>query len=220
MALPTGPEYRPPTEPLDIIYRDDSVLLVNKPSGLLAVAGKTDDLEDCLEARVKRAFRQALLIHRLDMDTSGIMVFAMSRPAQRHLNMQFEKRLVGKTYIARIWGHPDTDAGRIDLPLTSDWPRRPLQKVCHDTGKPAQTDWQVLDRDTISTRVILRPSTGRTHQLRVHMLALGHPILGDRFYATGQALAASPRLNLHAQSLEFQHPESGEQVSFTADCPF
>lgn len=218
--LPSGEPYAPSMDPLHILYQDAHLLLVDKPSGLLSVAGKTDGLADCLEYRVKRAFRHALLIHRLDMDTSGIMIFALSRVAQKHLNLQFEKRQVSKSYTARIWGHPKDDQGIVDLPLASDWPNRPLQKVCHENGRSAKTDWKVLAREVDATRVSLHPTTGRTHQLRVHMLAMGHPILGDRFYAGAKALAAADRLQLHAETLGFMHPESAQQVHFSSVCPF
>ncbi|MHA3915104.1 pseudouridine synthase [Halovulum sp. GXIMD14793] len=217
-GLPSGHIYRPPADALSILYQDDHVLLVDKPAGLLSVPGKTDDLADCLEARVKAAFRHALLVHRLDMDTSGIMVFALSRIAQRDLNKQFETRAVKKTYIARIWGRPQQDAGVIDLPMRADWPNRPLQMIAED-GKPAVTHWQVVAEEGPLTRVRLTPKTGRSHQLRLHMQALGHPIAGDRFYAADAALAAADRLELHAETLAFRDP-LGAWVNGAAPCPF
>ncbi len=211
--------YAPPMGPLDVVHRDDDILLLNKPSGLLSVPGKAAEHADCLEARAKADFPEALLVHRLDMDTSGLMIFAMNKAAQRHLGLQFERRHVAKTYEALVWGQPE-DAGEVDLPLVVDWPNRPLQMVDHTRGKKAHTAWQVTARSATHARVRLSPTTGRSHQLRVHMLALGHPILGDRFYAKGEALAAAPRLCLHAQSLEVYHPNGGARIAFHAPCPF
>lgn len=213
-------QYNPPAVPLDVIHCDNSLLLVNKPAGLLSVPGKSPEHRDCLETRVKAAFASALLVHRLDMDTSGVMVFAMSPKAQRHLGLQFERRHVEKCYVADVWGRVAQDEGEVDLPLIADWPNRPLQKVCSATGKPALTRWKVFRRGVNTTRVQLFPKTGRSHQLRVHMKEIGHPILGDRFYATGGARAASDRLRLHAESLSIFHPEGGERHRFEAPCPF
>lgn len=212
--------YAPPQDPPEIVFRDDTLLVVNKPSGLLSVPGKAPEHRDCLETRVKAAYPAALLVHRLDMDTSGLMLFAMTRDAQRNFGRQFEKRVVEKEYIARVEGVLEQDAGEIDLPLIVDWPNRPLQKVDHETGKPAQTKWQVLAWEKATTVVRLQPRTGRSHQLRVHMLALGHPILGDRFYGTRRGKAASPRLHLHAERLSVIHPATGERVYLRVDCPF
>jgi len=211
--------YAPPTGPLDVLHHDGDLLVLNKPSGLLSVPGKEARHADCLEQRAKAAFPGALLVHRLDMDTSGVMIFARNKAAQRHLGLQFERRHVEKTYEALVWGQPD-DKGEVDLPLMVDWPNRPLQKVDHIAGKPAQTRWAVLARDASHARLQLMPKTGRSHQLRVHMLAIGHPILGDRFYAKGPALAAAPRLCLHAKRLEIFHPSGGARVAFKAPCPF
>jgi len=171
-------DYNPPTDPLDVIHADHEIVAVNKPSGLLSVPGKGPHLADCLITRLQDAFPQALLIHRLDRDTSGVMIFALSPHAQRHIGLQFEKRMTKKTYVARLAGKLEPKTGTVDLPLIVDWPNRPLQKVCHETGKAAQTDWRVLRSDRAESRGRLMPKTGRSHQLRVHMLALGHPILG------------------------------------------
>ena len=211
--------YDPPTDPLDVIHADHEILIVNKPSGLLSVPGKGPHLADCLITRVQEAFPQALLIHRLDRDTSGVMIFALTPHAQRHIGLQFEKRQTKKTYVARVAGRLEPKTGTVDLPLIVDWPNRPLQKVCHETGKPAQTDWRVLRASDTESRVRLMPKTGRSHQLRVHMLALGHPILGDPFYATGEALD-HPRLMLHSEELRLRHPDGGEGVRFRAKAPF
>ncbi len=216
-----GPfKYDPPMIPLDIIHQDAELLLVNKPAGLLSVPGKAEEHRDCLERRVKEAFPGALLVHRLDMDTSGLMVFAMNAAAQRHLGLQFERRHVEKTYIARVFGHLEGDSGVISLPLIADWPNRPLQKVCFETGKPAETPWQVIGKDQQSSWLRLSPKTGRSHQLRVHMKAIGHPILGDRFYAGEEAAKAADRLMLHAETLTLHHPVGGARLRFKVTCPF
>ncbi len=169
---------------------------------------------------MRSLYPEALLVHRLDMDTSGVMIFARTRLAQRHLNWQFERRQIRKTYIARVSGRVCGEAGRIDLPLICDWPNRPRQMVCHKRGKPSVTEWRVIDREFETTRVELSPQTGRSHQLRVHMLSIGHPILGDAFYAPPEALAAADRLQLHAQSLAFRHPNGGAWVDHTVPVPF
>jgi tRNA pseudouridine32 synthase/23S rRNA pseudouridine746 synthase len=163
---------------------------------------------------------EARIVHRLDMDTSGVMVLAMNAQAHRHLGLQFERRKTEKTYVAEVWGQIERDAGEIDLPLVCDWPNRPKQMVSFEHGKPALTRWQVIMRNERTTRVRLFPFTGRSHQLRVHMLSLGHPIVGDRFYATGDALEASPRLRLHAESLTLHHPTGGRRVTFETACEF
>jgi len=183
------------------------------------VPGKGEHLADCLITRVQAVFPEALLVHRLDRDTSGVMVFALTRHAQRHLGLQFENRQMKKAYIARVWGHVAEKTGTVDLPLIVDWPNRPLQKVDHATGKPALTDWRVLRQDAQTTRLRLFPKTGRSHQLRVHMREIGHPILGDAFYATGAALNF-PRLMLHAESLRLRHPDGGKGLTFKAKCEF
>jgi tRNA pseudouridine32 synthase/23S rRNA pseudouridine746 synthase len=211
--------YSPPSGPLDILYDDHALLAVNKPAGLLSVPGRGAHLADCLITRIQATFPTALLVHRLDRDTSGVMVFALTPHAQRALGLQFEKRQTRKTYVARVWGQVTEKAGTVDLPLIVDWPNRPLQKVCHDTGKPAVTDWRLLRSTATESRLRLMPRTGRSHQLRVHMQALGHPILGDPFYAQGPALAF-PRLMLHSEELRLNHPESGKGLSFRAPADF
>jgi tRNA pseudouridine32 synthase / 23S rRNA pseudouridine746 synthase len=211
--------YDPPDVPLDILYQDAQIIVVNKPAGLLSVPGKLAGREDCLTARLQAAHWDTLLVHRLDCDTSGVMIFARTKQAQGFLGQEFEKRRAKKTYLARVWGQLTPDQGHIDLPLATDWPNRPRQQVDHAQGRPAQTDWQVIGRDTETTRVRLSPLTGRSHQLRVHMLAQGHPILGDPIYATGPA-RAFPRLMLHAESLALHHPATGDWISFEAPAPF
>jgi len=212
-------EYDPPQDPPVILHEDAEVLVVDKPAGLLSVPGKGPELADCLLARVQVAFPDALLVHRLDRDTSGVIIFALTRHAQRHLGLQFEKRMTRKTYVARVWGVPVEKSGTIDLPLIVDWENRPRQKVCHTTGRSAQTDWRVLKADGDTARVRLHPLTGRSHQLRVHMLALGHPILGDPIYADGPA-RAYPRLMLHSEELRFNHPQGGRSTKVRAGAPF
>lgn len=212
--------YAPPDTPLSILHHDAALLFVDKPAGLLSVPGKGEGLADCLLSRVQAAFPEALLVHRLDRDTSGVMVFALLPSAQRHLGRQFEKRQVKKTYVARVWGHVAERQGRIDLPLIVDWPNRPLQHVDRENGRPAVTDWRRLRHEAAgTTRMRLMPQTGRSHQLRVHMKEIGHPILGDPFYASGPARQAE-RLMLHAESLRLRHPEGERGLNVTAPCPF
>lgn len=207
--------YSPPDGPLEILHEDAELLVVNKPSGLLSVPGRGEHLADCLLTRVQAAFPNALLVHRLDRDTSGVMVFALSAHAQRHLSMQFEKRVTKKTYVARVAGEVADKEGEIDLPLIVDWPNRPLQKVCHETGKPALTLWKRLKVGGGETRLRLTPKTGRSHQLRVHCLALGHPILGDPLYAP-ETVEEYPRMMLHSEELRINHPENGRGMKFRA----
>lgn len=215
----TDDTYAPPETPLTVLHEDAEVLLVDKPSGLLSVPGKGPALADCLLSRVQDVFPDALLVHRLDRDTSGVMIFALTPHAQRHLGLQFEKRMTRKTYVARIWGVPQEKTGTVDLPLIVDWPNRPRQKVCFEDGKPAQTEWRVVKAEGDTARVRLHPLTGRSHQLRVHMQALGHPILGDPFYASGPA-RAFPRLMLHSEELRFKHPQGGRSMKVRAAAPF
>ena len=209
--------YNPPLTPyLTILYQDDDLLIVNKPSELLTVPGKDPKHADCLIARVNRVFPTAKIVHRLDMATSGIICLAMNKAAHRHLSMQFQARQTAKRYIARVYGKLAPEAGSVDLPLICDWPNRPKQMVDHNNGKPSLTHFKVLAHEPQATRVELIPITGRSHQLRVHMLSLGHPILGDRLYAHPDALAAAPRLQLHAQMLTLAHPVTEQQLIFEA----
>ncbi|MDO5621692.1 MAG: pseudouridine synthase [Paracoccus sp. (in: a-proteobacteria)] len=216
----SGFTYAPPADPPRVLYDDADILVVDKQSGLLSVPGRGDDRADCLINRLRGAFPTILLVHRLDLDTSGVMVFALTPHAQRHLSRQFEERRTKKTYVARLAGRLEPRTGRVDLPLIVDWPNRPRQMVDHENGRPAQTDWRVVRANDAETRVRLMPVTGRSHQLRVHMAALGHPILGDPLYATGAARDDHPRLMLHAEGLRFAHPESGVQMGFSAPVPF
>ena len=211
--------YDPPQDPLEILHEDADMLAVVKPAGLLSVPGRGEDLTDCLIARLAVVFPNVLLVHRLDRDTSGVMVFALTPHAQRSLSMEFETRRARKIYLARVRGKLEPREGTVDLPLTVDWPNRPRQMVCHDTGRPAVTDWRVVSYDEHETRVRLMPRTGRSHQLRVHMLALGHVILGDPIYATGAA-GDYPRLMLHSEELRINHPENGRGMRFRTTAPF
>ena len=211
-------DYNPPQDPLDVIHEDAELLLVNKPHGLLSVPGKGEHLADCLISRVQNAFPTALLVHRLDRDTSGVMVFALTKAAQRHLGLQFEKRHTKKTYVALVHGEVTEKSGTIELPLIVDWPNRPLQHVNFETGKPALTEWRRGPVKDGTTRMRLFPKTGRSHQLRVHMKELGHPIIGDPFYS--ENWQDHPRMMLHAESLKLRHPEGGRGMEFKAKAPF
>lgn len=207
--------YAPPMTPyLDILYRDEDVIVLNKPSGLLSVRGRAEAHFDSVQTRVQRVLPTASVVHRLDMATSGLIIMALNKSANSALSRQFQQRSVSKTYYARVFGTPVERQGEIDLPLICDWPNRPKQMVDHDNGKPSTTQYEVVSQDAYSALVKLTPITGRSHQLRVHMQALGHPILGDRLYANDKALAVSDRLLLHAQSISFDHPVSGERLSF------
>lgn len=211
-------DYNPPDTPLRFLHEDAQVLVLDKPAGLLSVPGKLEGRQDSLLTRLQASRWDALLVHRLDCDTSGVIIFARTKAAQGFLGQEFEQRRAEKTYVARLHGRMAQDAGRVDLPLASDWAYRPRQKV-DPAGRPAVTDWQVIDRTETETRVRLTPHTGRSHQLRVHMLALGHPIIGDQIYASETA-RDYPRLMLHAETLSLHHPATGERVSFSAPVPF
>lgn len=210
----------PPPGRLPVVHADDHILVLDKPAGLLTVAGNSPDLADCLEARVQAAYPTATMIHRLDMDTSGLIVLALTPAAHAHIGKQFENRQTRKSYNALVWGQVSEASGRVDQPMKSDWPNRPKQHVDLIDGRPAITDWTVLDAGPDHTRLRLIPLTGRTHQLRVHMAFLAHPILGDNLYAHGEALAARERLCLHAQALDFRHPAGGAWMSFHSPAPF
>ena len=215
-------DYNPPQEPwLDLVYRDDYIAVVNKPSGLLSVPGNQPQYYDSAMSRVKEKYGFCEPAHRLDMATSGILLLALSKAADRELKRQFREREPKKYYQALVWGHLEHDHGVVELPLICDWENRPRQKICFERGKRAVTFYDVLQRyPNNTTRVKLMPITGRSHQLRLHMLALGHPILGDKFYAHPQAKVLSPRLCLHAESLQIQHPITGEAMEFTAPVGF
>jgi tRNA pseudouridine32 synthase / 23S rRNA pseudouridine746 synthase len=211
--------YDPPDTPLQILHQDETIIVLDKPAGLLTVPGKLENRQDCLITRLQASCWNALTVHRLDCDTSGVIIFARTKQAQGFLGQEFEQRRAHKTYIARLKGHLHPDSGTVDLPLGSDWDFRPRQKVDPVKGRPALTDWQVIDRTETETRVRLTPHTGRSHQLRVHMLALGHPILGDQIYAP-ETLPDHNRLMLHAETLSLHHPVTKERVTFTSPTPF
>ncbi len=211
--------YDPPDTPLQFVHEDTAILVLDKPAGLLTVPGKLENRQDCLITRLQVARWDALTVHRLDCDTSGVIIFARTKQAQGFLGQEFEHRRAQKTYIARLQGQLKGESGTIDLPVGSDWDYRPRQKVDLANGRPAVTDWQVIDRGVDETRVRLTPHTGRSHQLRVHMLSLGHPILGDQIYAP-ETTATYPRLMLHAETLSLHHPTTQERVIFAAPVPF
>lgn len=213
-------DYKPPMSPLDILYHDRDIVVLNKPCGLLSVPGRQDHMKDSLSQRVQEEFPEATVVHRLDMDTSGIMVMALNIKAHRHISMQFEKRHTEKTYVAYLYGVVEKDEGEIDLPLIIDWPNRPLNIVDLNNGKQALTRWKVLDWQQDRTKVAFTPVTGRTHQLRVHAQAIGHPILGDSLYAHETALSMASRLMLHATMLTLTHPYSEESMKFTSEAGF
>ena len=205
------------TEPgFKLIFVDETLLVVDKPSGLLSVPGRGVEKQDCLISRVQSEYPDALIVHRLDCDTSGLLVLARGKEMQRNLSILFQNRQVEKRYIAVVDGQLAQDSGEINLPLTVDWPNRPLHKVDFETGKPSLTLYRVLSYIAASrcSRLELTPETGRTHQLRVHMQALGHPILGDSLYAGALIRAKAERLLLHAEYLSFTHPESGKPLEF------
>ena len=211
-----------------LVYADDCLLVADKPPGLLAVPGRGEDKQDCLSSRVQGHYPEALVVHRLDMATSGLMLLARSREVQRTLSIAFAAREVHKRYVAVVQGRLNmptlTEDGWavINLPIALDWPSRPLRVIDHLLGKPSTTRWQVLAYDPVTdtTRLLLEPVTGRSHQLRVHLQALGHPILGDALYASAEIQAAAPRLLLHAQQLRLTHPVTGAAMQLVAETPF
>lgn len=211
----------PPHTGLEIIYQDKYLVAACKPAGLLSVPGRGEDKLDSLAVRVQAEFPDALVAHRLDRDTSGIILFPRGAKMHRTLSMMFEKRQLDKSYVAVVQGKLEPAQGEVQLPLCVDWPNRPLHIVDHANGKPAHTKFAVLEYDarTDRTRVALEPVTGRTHQLRVHMQALGHPIVGDSLYG-GNASGNEPRLLLHARTLSFLHPVTAKPVDLVAEAPF
>lgn len=213
--------YQPPLTPyLNILYRDEQIVVVDKPSGLLSVPGRASEHYDSVYTRVIRALPEIKLVHRLDMATSGIMLFALGKKAQSHISRQFQQRTTQKTYHARVFASLPANAGFIDLPLACDWPNRPRQQLDYQVGKASQTQYRVLRQDADSTFVELTPYSGRSHQLRVHMQALGCPILGDKFYAHEVAFSMAPRLLLHAHQLSITHPLTEQSLRFTSTTPF
>lgn len=219
--MPTLLDYFPPTDPyLNVLHVDDDILVVDKQSGLLSVPGKAPSLWDCIEHRARQTWPSAGMCHRLDKDTSGVLVLALNKRAHGRIGSQFEHRKTTKSYVARVAGIIEEESGLIDLPLATDWENKPRQRVDYENGRSAQTEWQVIEREENATRVRLVPLTGRTHQLRVHMKALGHVILGDAFYADDDILRAADRLQLHAAELGFTHPTTDEFMTFVAPTPF
>lgn len=204
-------------EEIRILYEDEDLLLVRKPDLLLSVPGRHPLNKDCLVTRLQLRYPGASIVHRLDLDTSGIMVIPLNKASHAHISRQFQQRLVEKSYHAVVWGVLAQDCGEVDLPIACDWEHRPRQLICHERGRQALTRFEVLERGVDRTRVLLRPVTGRSHQLRIHMREIGHPILGCDMYAHAQALAMAPRLLLHATSLAFAHPATGEWLA--GECP-
>lgn len=214
--------YYPPVDTgLTPLFVDDTLLIVDKPAGLLSVPGRGEDKADCLASRIQAQFADALIVHRLDMSTSGLLVLARGEEMHRLLSKLFRDRLVDKRYVAVVDGLLKAEQGEVELPLICDWPNRPRQKVDFDIGKPSLTRFRRLELDPVNkvTRVELEPFTGRSHQLRVHMAELGHPILGDDLYA-GAAEGKADRLLLHAMDLAFSHPLTGEALRFHCPPPF
>ena len=215
------PPYQVPhsRESIRLLFRDPHLLIVDKPTLLLSVPGRHPLNHDCLLNRLSVRYPGVSAVHRLDLDTSGVMVVPRHRESLSRLAREFQERRIDKTYIARVAGHVAEDVGECDLPLIADWPHRPKQKVCFETGKQALTRWRVLSRDDTSSLLALTPMTGRSHQLRIHMREIGHPILGCDFYAPEAVLNAAPRLLLHATSLRFSHPLSGEMLTARSPAP-
>ena len=212
--------YAPPSVPwIDLRYRDRDMLVINKPSGLLSNPGRAENTYDCALTRLLQRYPETILVHRLDCATSGIMVFALNKKAESNIKTQFQNRMSKKTYIAEVRGLLSQDQGVIELAMKADKTRPPLQEIAAD-GKASKTYYKVLERRENSTLVELKPVTGRTHQLRLHMLAIGHPILGDDFYGDKEVIAASNRLKLHAMSLSISHPFSGKEITFKSSHPF
>lgn len=210
---------------LALIYEDDTLVVLNKPAGLLSVPGRGEDKQDCLSSRAQRYYPDALVVHRLDMATSGLLVMARGAVAQRSLNDAFAARAVHKRYEAVVDGLVQTTGSiwqLIDLPIFLDWSNRPRRIIDMVHGKPSSTRWQMLAKDNArgTSRLALSPVTGRSHQLRVHLQAIGHPILGDMLYASPQVATQSSRLLLHACELEFLHPASHKKIKFVSLAPF
>lgn len=211
----------PPGMPL-VRYADDALLVVDKPAGLLSVPGRSPEHTDCLASRIQAAFADARIVHRLDMATSGLLLMARGAEMERRLSIAFQKRQVDKEYLAVVAGRPQPERGEIRLPLITDWPNRPRQKVDMEAGKASFTEYAVEAYHPAddTSRVKLIPHTGRSHQLRVHMQAIGHPILGDELYAAPTHRMAAARLLLHATSLSLAHPRTGLRLSFESPAPF
>jgi len=210
----------PCVDDIEIIYQDEAILLINKPSGLLTLSGKNPLNLDSVHYRLVQQFPDALMIHRLDLGTSGLLVVALNKVVAADINRQFQLRTVSKTYQAVLAGQLAADAGEIELPIAKDPVNFPKLKICFATGKAASSHYEVLERQPDSTRVLFTPHTGRTHQLRIHSAGLGHPILGCDLYGTPESQQRASRLLLHATTLEFDHPISGERFRGVSACPF
>ena len=223
--MPASIDEQPPylvphtREPIRLLYRDSDLLIIDKPNLLLSVPGRHPRNYDCLLSRLSHHYPGVSAVHRLDLDTSGIMVVPRHRESLSLLARQFQERQIDKTYVARVAGIVERDRGEVNLPLIADWPNRPLQKVCHENGKSALTRWRVLSRELASTLIELTPITGRSHQLRIHMREMGHPILGCDLYAPEAVLQAAPRLLLHATRIRFQHPRSEQWLQGYSPTP-
>lgn len=207
---------------IDILCQDEHIVLINKPSGLLSLSGKNPLNLDSVHFRLVKQFPTATLVHRLDFGTSGIMIVALNKAVNAHLTKQFQAGTITKTYTAILHGNVKSDSGIIDFPIAKDPPNFPLQKICAESGKPAQTHYSVIDRTTSpsTTRVLFTPLTGRTHQLRIHSRELGHPILGCDLYNNAESFALASRLLLHATTIAFDHPLTGERIERASVCPF
>lgn len=209
-------------EQVEILYEDEDILLVNKPHSLLTIPGKHPLNKDCLHSRLLEHYPSASIIHRLDLDTSGLLIIALNKAANAHISRQFQQRQIEKTYTAVLFGHIKEDSGTISLPIARDWAHRPLQKICYDTGKASETHFTVLERleSMNATRVLFNPITGRSHQLRIHSREINHPILGCDMYATQEAFDMAERLMLHATTIHFEHPVTGKRINGLCPCPF
>jgi tRNA pseudouridine32 synthase / 23S rRNA pseudouridine746 synthase len=207
---------------IDILFQDESLLLINKPSGLLSLSGKHPLNKDSVHYRLVKDFPSATMVHRLDFGTSGIMIVALNKAVNAHIGKQFQARTVEKTYTAVLHGHLAQDQGQVDLPIAKDREHFPLQKICYETGKAALSAYQVVERiqSPCTTRVVFTPLSGRTHQLRIHSREIGHPILGCDLYASDHAFLMAERLMLHATSIHFDHPQTGERIEGSSACPF
>ena len=214
--------YSPPEHiKLDILFQDDNLIVLNKPSGLLSVPGRGEEKQDCMLSRLQAEYPGALVVHRLDMPTSGIIMFALNKDMQKAMGHLFEKKLIYKQYFAKVHGLLKEKKGIINQPLITDWVNRPKQKIDYENGKPSQTKYRLISFDSDNNSLILlQPVTGRSHQLRVHMSSLGHAILGDDLYGTVQTRNASKRLLLHAQNISFIHPLTGHSININCKVNF
>jgi len=213
-------------EEIEVLYQDQHLLLINKPSGLLTLSGKHPLNKDSVHLRLVKDFPTATMVHRLDFGTSGLLIVALNKAVNAHIGKQFQAHNISKTYTAILQGDVIAQSGCIDMPIAKDRPNFPLQKICYETGKPAVSHYDVVERlsdyrgKPVSTRVIFKPVSGRTHQLRIHSRELGHPILGCDLYATDEAFFMADRLMLHATRIEFDHPVSGKRINGFSPCPF